>query len=78
MIKMLENLKTILSEKFNIDPDDVTMDSNFKSDFGLDSLDLFELLMALEEEMDFEVDTEAIAGITTVGDVVRYLEEIGA
>ena len=75
---MLENLKTILSEKFNIDPDDVTMESNLKGDFGLDSLDLFELLMTLEEEMDFEVDTEAAAGITTVGDIVRYLEEIGA
>ena len=74
---MLETLKTVLSEKFSVDPEDVLMETAFKGDLGLDSLDLFELLLTLEEEYGTEIDPESLAGFTTVGDVVRYMEEIG-
>ena len=53
------------------------MDTSFKEDLGADSLDLFELTMALEEEYDTEIPAEELADIETVGDVIEYLREKG-
>ena len=72
---MLEKIKTILAETLSINPDDVTLDSDIKKDLGADSLDILQLLMALEEEYGITVPDEALAEFVTVGDVVNYLEE---
>ncbi len=72
---MIEKVRSILAEHTGVDSEDVTMDASFKNDLGLDSLDLFELLMCLEDEYGILIDPEAMNGLTSVGDVVRYLEE---
>ena len=54
---------------------EITLDTSFKEDLGADSLDLFELTMALEEEYDTEIPAEELADIETVGDVIEYLRE---
>jgi acyl carrier protein len=61
-------------EQLSIDEDDITMDSGFVDDLGADSLDLVELIMALEEEFDMEIPDEDAEKITTVGDVVDYIK----
>ena len=63
----------------SLNPDEVTEESNFREDLGVDSLDLFELLMSLEEEYGFEIPAEDLEGIQTVGDLIDYLQknEIG-
>ena len=71
---MLENMKEIIAEQLNCDADSITLETNFKDDLGADSLDLFELVMALEEEYDVEIPTEDLESIATVGDVVKYIE----
>ncbi|MBO4410916.1 MAG: acyl carrier protein [Lachnospiraceae bacterium] len=72
---MLEKIKEILAEQLNINPDDVTEDSSFRDDLGVDSLDLFELLMSLEEEYGFEIPAEDMEKLATVGDVIEYLQK---
>ena len=60
-----------------VEEDEITLDTSFKEDLGADSLDLFELTMALEEEYDTEIPAEELADIETVGDVIEYLREKG-
>lgn len=74
---MLEKIREILQEQLNIDPEDVTENSSFRDDLGVDSLDLFELLMNLEEEYGFEVPSEDMDDLRTVGDVIDYLQRNG-
>ena len=76
---MLDKIRTILAEQLSLNPDEVTEESNFREDLGVDSLDLFELLMSLEEEYGFEIPAEDLEGIVTVGDLIEYLQknEIG-
>lgn len=74
---MLEKIKEILSEQLNLDPEEITETSSFREDLGVDSLDLFELVMGLEEETGFEIPTEELTNMKTVGDVVAYLQENG-
>ena len=74
---MLEKIREILAEQLEIDPEDVTEASSFKDDLGVDSLDLFELVMGLEEEYDFEIPAEELNNLKTVGDVISYLQENG-
>ena len=70
---MLEKIKTILAEKLDIDTAGITEDTDFKEDLGIDSLDLFELTMALEDEYGIEIPSEDLEKIVTVGDVVEYV-----
>ena len=70
---MLEKMKEIIAEQLGVEEDEITPDTSFKEDLGADSLDLFELTMALEEEYD----TEELEDIETVGDVIEYLREKG-
>ena len=72
--KMLEKIKAIIEEKLDIDAANITMESSFKDDLDIDSLDLFELVMALEEEFGTEIPSEELEGLTTVGAVVAYIE----
>ena len=74
---MLEKMKEIISEQLNCDESSVTMETSFKDDLGADSLDLFELVMALEEEYSIEIPADDLAELATVGDVVEYLKSKG-
>lgn len=73
---MFERLRDLISEKLGVEPDDITMESSFADDLEADSIALFELIMAIEEEFDIEVEDESIENISTVGDIVNYLESI--
>ena len=69
-----KTMQDLIAEQFAIDADEVTMDSSFVDDLGADSVDLVELVMAMEEEFDIgEIDEDDLQSLKTVGDCVRYL-----
>ena len=73
---ILEKLKELISEQMGIEADTITLESNFEEDLGVDSLDIVELSMALEEEFDIgEMGEEDLANIKTVGDLVNYMQK---
>lgn len=74
---MLEKMKEIITEQLNLEGVEITEASNFKDDLGADSLDLFELVMALEEEFGVEIPSEDLEKIATVGDVMNYMKAKG-
>lgn len=74
---MIEKIKEIISEKLNLDVTGLTSETRFKEDLGADSLDLFELVMALEDEYSIEIDQDDLESLTTVGAVVDYLAQKG-
>lgn len=71
---MFEKVKKMIADSLGIDEDIITEESSFKEDLDADSLDLFELVMALEEEYDIEIPTEDLEQMVTVGDVLKYIE----
>ena len=72
--EIFKTMQDLIAEQFAIDTDESSMDSSFVDDLGADSVDLVELVMAMEEEFDIgEIDEEDLAGLKTVGDCVRYL-----
>lgn len=74
MEEIFKTMQELIAEQFAIDADEISMDSSFVDDLGADSVDLVELVMAMEEEFDIgEIDEEDLAGLKTVGDCVRYL-----
>lgn len=74
---MLEKVRAIIEEQLSLDGVEITEASSFKDDLGADSLDLFELVMALEEEFGTEIPSEDLEKIATVGDVIAYLKDKG-
>ena len=70
---MLDKMKPMIAEQLNVDESEIKAESNFKEDLGADSLDLFELVMALEEEFGVEIPSEDLEKIATVADVMDYL-----
>ena len=74
---MLEKLIEIVEEQLNGEGKEITEKTNFKEDLGVDSLDLFELVMALEEAYGIEIPSDDLENITTVGAVMDYLKEKG-
>lgn len=70
---MLEKMKELITENLGVEAADITEQSSFKEDLGADSLDLFELVMALEEEYGVEIPTEDLEQLATVGDVMEYI-----
>jgi len=72
---MLEKVKEMVAEALGAEVDSITPETTFKEDLGADSLDLFELVMAFEEEYGVEIPTEELEKITTVGAIVKYIEE---
>ena len=68
----LEKIKAIIAEVLNIDADSITEDTTFVDDLGADSLDIFQIIMGIEEEYDIELDNESVEQIQTVGDAVSY------
>ncbi|MCR4692571.1 MAG: acyl carrier protein [Firmicutes bacterium] len=71
---IFDKVKTIINEQLGVNEDEITMESNFLEDFGADSLELIDLIMALESEFEIEVPEEDIEEIETVSDVVSYLK----
>lgn len=75
MDEIFEKVKEITVDQLGVDEDDVTMDASFIDDLEADSLDIVELMMALEEEFDTEIPDEDAEKITTVGDAVSYISD---
>ena len=71
---MLEKIKEITADSLGADVNNLTAETSFKEDLGADSLDLFEMVMALEEEFEVEIPTEDLENIKTIGDVEAYLQ----
>ncbi len=69
-----EKVKEIIVEQLGVDEGDITMEASFIDDLGADSLDIVELIMALEEEFDLEIPDKEAEKITTVGDAVDYIK----
>ena len=80
---MLEKMKELIADQLSVDADSITEASSFKDDLGADSLDLFELVMALEDEYSVEIPAEELEkaedlqNLATVGDVMNYLKNKG-
>ena len=74
MEDIFKTMQDLIAEQFAIDADEISMDSSFVDDLGADSVDLVELVMAMEEEFNGgEIDEDDLTGLKTVGDCVRYL-----
>ena len=72
--EIFNTMQDLVAEQFAIEPEEVSMESSFEEDLGADSVDLVELVMAMEEEFDIgEIDEEDLTALKTVGDCVRYL-----
>lgn len=69
-----EKIRDIIVEVLNVDESEVTMESTFIDDLGADSLDVFQIIMGLEEEFDIEIPNEAAEKIVTVGDAVEQIK----
>lgn len=74
---MLEEMKEMIAVQLNCEESSITETTSFKDDLGADSLDLFELVMALEEKYEVEIPSEELAELTTVGAVMEYLKNKG-
>lgn len=69
-----EKIQQIIAEVLNIDPQEITMDTTFVDDLGADSLDVFQIIMGIEEEFDIEIANDAAESIVTVGDAVEQIK----
>jgi acyl carrier protein len=74
MEEIFKTMQGLIAEQFAMETDEITMDSSFVDDLGADSVDLVELVMAMEEEFDIgEIQEDELSALKTVGDCVRYL-----
>lgn len=71
---VFEKVREILCDQLDVDPEDITLDTNIVDDLGADSLDLVDFVMSLEDEFDQEIPDEDIESIRTIGDIVSYIE----
>ena len=69
-----EKIKNIIAEVLNVDADSITMESTFADDLGADSLDVFQIIMGVEEEFEIEIPNEEAEKIVTVGDAVEHIK----
>lgn len=72
---VFEKIKSLLAEQLDVDENDITMDSAIMEDLGADSLDVVEMLMALEEEFEISIPDDEAVNLKTIGDVVQYIED---
>ena len=70
----LEMLRKVIAEVLNVDQAEITMDTTFVDDLGADSLDVFQIIMGIEETFDIEIDNEEAEKIVTVGDAVEQIK----
>ena len=73
---MLEKMKEIIAEQLSVDADSITEASSFKDDLGADSLDIFQIIMGIEEAFDIEIPTEEAEKIVSVGDAVEQIKNV--
>lgn len=73
---MLERIMEIVAESLGTEVETLTAETSFKEDLGADSLDLFEMVMALEEEFNVEIPSEDLEDILTIGDVEKYIQKL--
>ena len=71
---MFDKIREIIADKLSISEDEITMDSSFLEDLNADSLDIVELIMALEDELDMEIPDDEAEKFVTVGDVVKFIK----
>ena len=72
--EIFQTMRELVAEQFAMEPSEVTMDTSFEEDLGADSVDLVELVMAIEEEFDVgEIQEDELPALRTVGDAVRYI-----
>ena len=69
-----EKLKEIIAEVLSVDQEEITLDTTFTDDLGADSLDVFQIIMGIEQEFELTVDTDAVEDIKTVGDAVELIK----
>ncbi len=69
-----EKLKKIIAEVLNVDPDEITLETTFQDDLGADSLDVYQIIMGIEEEFDIEIPAETAEQVTTVEDAVEMIK----
>jgi len=69
-----EKLKKVIAEVLNVDPDEITMETTFMDDLGADSLDVFQIIMGIEEVFDIEIPAEKAEKITTVEEAVELIK----
>ena len=69
-----EKLKKVIAEVLNVDPEEITMDTTFMDDLGADSLDVFQIIMGIEEEFDIEIPADKAEKITTVEEAVELIK----
>ncbi|HEY8435628.1 MAG TPA: acyl carrier protein [Haloplasmataceae bacterium] len=72
---VLEKVQAIIADKLGVDLSSVTLESDLQKDFGADSLDAVEIIMAVEDEFDLAIDDEELLDIRTVGDIVEQIEK---
>ncbi|WQU12503.1 acyl carrier protein [Helicobacter pylori] len=72
---LFEDIQAVIAEQLNVDVAQVTLEAEFVKDLGADSLDVVELIMALEEKFNIEIPDEQAEKIVNVGDVVKYIED---
>lgn len=72
---VFEKIKELIVDQFGVDEDSVTLETSFAEDLNADSLDVVELIMAIEEEFNLEIEDGEVENINTVGDIVSYLSE---
>lgn len=73
---MRDQILKMIGEQFNVDPEDLTEETDFVDDLNADSIELVELVMSIEDEFDVEVDDEALEKLKTIGDVLDYIEDL--
>jgi len=71
-----EKVKKVIVEVLNVEEDEITLDTTFVDDLGADSLDIFQIIMGLEEEFDVEIPNDEVETILTVGDVVEKIKSV--
>ena len=72
---MLERMRSIICEFVDVDPESITLDTNIRTDLGLNSLELVNLAVEIEEEFEAEIPDREATGLETVGDAIRVIEE---
>lgn len=73
---IFEKVRALIAEQLDIEEEKITLESDVIEDLGADSLDMVDLVMTFEDEFDIEIPDEQVENVKTVGDIVKYLEEI--
>lgn len=74
---MFDKVKAIFEEQLGVSQDEMQLDTNFKDDLGVDSLDLYEIVMKMEDEFDVEIPAEELEDVATFEDILNYLKSKG-